>query len=269
MILNYNKIFLSNLNKSKMLSYPGRYDIDALSYFEKASIVSRIEKKRINNFILGIKRLNYWNRMVCWALRPGQNIGTGTIVYSLGGLGDYNGQILGGAVRSGIGINFNSLGAHIYVESIFHQPFTALVAANFKTNKNAGTLISGPVLSNRVTMFSAPDPYKIAIFAEVPALYSNPYNFILGNNLIGGYFNGANSALYLNQSIVLGATGPAPLGGAVFNQPNNFIIGNNYNKNDGEANLDIAFCVIFNGAIDHGSVYNLYTRTLGQNLDIP
>jgi len=39
----------------------------------------------IDNFIAGLKQLNLWNRIVCYPLRSIHNIGTGSIVLSLGG----------------------------------------------------------------------------------------------------------------------------------------------------------------------------------------
>ena len=44
----------------------------------------------INKFVFGVKGLELWNNMACWILREDQNTGTGTIVYSLGGLSAIN-----------------------------------------------------------------------------------------------------------------------------------------------------------------------------------
>lgn len=49
--------------------------------------------KQINKFVVGIKRLGLWNSMVCWPMRSIHNAGTGSTVYSLGGLGVYNGTM--------------------------------------------------------------------------------------------------------------------------------------------------------------------------------
>ena len=45
----------------------------------------------IDAFVKGVKELGLWNNMVCWPLRSSQNKGSGNIVYSLGGLGTFNG----------------------------------------------------------------------------------------------------------------------------------------------------------------------------------
>ena len=44
-------------------------------------------RKQLNDFVLGIKGLGLWGNTICWPLRSYQNIGTGAIVYSLGGYG--------------------------------------------------------------------------------------------------------------------------------------------------------------------------------------
>jgi hypothetical protein len=50
--------------------------------------------KQINKFVVGIKKLGLWNSMVCWPMRSIHNAGTGSTVYSLGGLGVYNGAMV-------------------------------------------------------------------------------------------------------------------------------------------------------------------------------
>jgi hypothetical protein len=44
----------------------------------------------INKFVFGVKGLELWNNMACWALSAGQNKDTGITVYALGGLSASN-----------------------------------------------------------------------------------------------------------------------------------------------------------------------------------
>lgn len=48
----------------------------------------------LDNFIKGTKQLGIWQNMVCWPLRSQQNIGSGSTVLSLGGLGTFNGTMV-------------------------------------------------------------------------------------------------------------------------------------------------------------------------------
>lgn len=45
----------------------------------------------LNQFVKEIKKLNLWSKMICWPMKSIHNAGTGTVVYSLGGLPIYNG----------------------------------------------------------------------------------------------------------------------------------------------------------------------------------
>jgi hypothetical protein len=71
------------------------YDADASTYFATAGVTSVAGRQQISRFVTGIKDLGLWSSMVCWPLRSSQNAGTGTIAYSLGGLGTFNGTFAG------------------------------------------------------------------------------------------------------------------------------------------------------------------------------
>jgi hypothetical protein len=60
--------------------------------------------KQINKFVIGAKKLGIWNTMVCWPMRSIHNAGTGSVIYSLGGFGVYNGTLSNVALWSDKGI---------------------------------------------------------------------------------------------------------------------------------------------------------------------
>ena len=71
-------------------------DADVISY--NARIVaggnqslSMQSLRQLNQFVISIKKINLWNKMICWPMKSSQNAGAGTVVYSLGGLPVYNG----------------------------------------------------------------------------------------------------------------------------------------------------------------------------------
>jgi len=73
-------------------------DRDTLNYANRiksgsGTFLSNSSIKQINKFVVGIKRMGLWNSMVAWPMRSIHNAGTGSTVYSLGGLGVYNGTI--------------------------------------------------------------------------------------------------------------------------------------------------------------------------------
>ena len=59
----------------------------------------------IDNFIKGLKQLNLWQNVIFWPLRSRHNIGSGSVVLSLGGAGICNGTIVNNLVWSDNGIS--------------------------------------------------------------------------------------------------------------------------------------------------------------------
>lgn len=71
----------------------GFNDIDSDSYFQRASVNDVIGRSEVCWFVRGMKSLNLWQNMVSWPMRSYQNAGAGSTVYSLGGLGVFNGAL--------------------------------------------------------------------------------------------------------------------------------------------------------------------------------
>ena len=69
--------------------------------------------KQLNKFIIGTKKLGLWNTMVCWPMRSVHNAGTGSTVYSLGGMGIYNGSMVNGPTWGNNGMAFPITNSYI------------------------------------------------------------------------------------------------------------------------------------------------------------
>jgi hypothetical protein len=82
-------------------------DLDAVAYIGKVGITDVVAQNAINDFVLGMKALNYYSSMVVWLFRSTQNKGTGTIAYSLGGLGSFDGTLTNGPTWGTNGIVFD------------------------------------------------------------------------------------------------------------------------------------------------------------------
>jgi len=83
-------------------------DVDTIAYAARVKAGSGVTilpepLKQLNKFIVGIKKLGLWNSMVCWPMRSIHNAGTGSTVYSLGGLGTFNGTMQNSPVWNGDG----------------------------------------------------------------------------------------------------------------------------------------------------------------------
>jgi len=69
----------------------GRYiDPDAQAYTNRSGAS---DLYAINDFVLSAKKLEVWDQLICWPMRSTMNAGSGTTVYSIGGLTAYNGTM--------------------------------------------------------------------------------------------------------------------------------------------------------------------------------
>lgn len=80
-------------------------DKDALSFCSASGATDRLA---LSSFVRGVKSLGLWNSMVCWPLRSSQNAGFGDTVYSLGGLGTFNGTRVNAPAWGVDGIDINA-----------------------------------------------------------------------------------------------------------------------------------------------------------------
>jgi len=78
-------------------------DPDAQAYINTSGAT---DVTGINQFVLGVKALGLWTSFVCWPLRSSQSAGTGTVAYSLGGLGTFNGTLVNGPTWGADGVSF-------------------------------------------------------------------------------------------------------------------------------------------------------------------
>ena len=72
-----------------------KWELDTQAYLNVCNITAALPRQQIYEFARGVNNLGLWNSMVCWPLRSSQNAGTGTVAYSLGGLGTFNGTLVG------------------------------------------------------------------------------------------------------------------------------------------------------------------------------
>ena len=240
----------------------------------------------IDNFIKGTKQLGIWQNMVCWPLRSQHNLGSGSTVLSLGGLGTFNGTMVNSPSWGTNGVQ--SGGAS----------FSSRISISNEIRKfiNYGATIYG-VLSN-----NGDDNYGIFIQQDEDG---NPiYPSILCNQSISTgvvpvvtrnstrYFQstrgGAFSAGFSSVASVIRSTSQA-------NFRNGILIANETNLNvmNPDSQIISAFSTSIaargNGAITGGGVtspislvstltlsneqitnlHNLYKTTIGKGLGLP
>ena len=89
----------------------GFNDVDADAYLTRAGVTNPLGICEVIWFTRGIKALDLWSSMICWSMRNYQNAGTGATVFSLGGLGIFNGTLQNSPVwnTDGSGIFFDQV----------------------------------------------------------------------------------------------------------------------------------------------------------------
>lgn len=141
-------------------------DSDTIAYAARVKAGSGVSilpepLKQINDFVLSIKSLGLWNSVACWPLRSMHNAGKGTVIYGLGGLGNYNGVINDQTLWSPQGIVTRSgsqrptFDGFTYVPNNFNGTFCCvsglLYTANQRIvghNSNFGQWLGGTVSGN-------------------------------------------------------------------------------------------------------------------------
>jgi hypothetical protein len=111
-----------------------RLDPDAVAF---AAASGATDVVNISKFVKGVKALGLWSSMVCWPMRSSQNAGSGTTVYSLGGLGSNNGTLVNGPTWGADGIILGATN-HCMTTGFTVQP-AATAGAVFNTSSVTAT----------------------------------------------------------------------------------------------------------------------------------
>ena len=250
--------------------------------------------KQINKFVIGTKKLGLWNTMVCWPMRSIHNAGTGSTVYSLGGLGTYNGTMTNSPVwnSDGSGIFFDQVVNYKRIDipvrttgwtqaslcGVFRStnilPFTLLVTLdnNGTTNDATAKLALSIFQSNGQTLIrsSALTPSFAQKYARItPGPTPSGYNYYFGqtNNIYdpvnGNYFVQQNNSTGNTQE----GTGVLPY---LVTGTNSFLF-NTYSTIATRADTG-AFAVVFQRALGLNTsnlFKQLFRQTIGTGLNLP
>ena len=108
-------------------------------YLNTCNITDPTPRKQLRDFSAGVNDLGLWNSMVCWPLRSSQNYGSGDTVFSLGGLGTFNGTRVNGPTWGADGIAGNGTSAHITTEFSTNVFTDLAISTGFSCGTNLRT----------------------------------------------------------------------------------------------------------------------------------
>jgi len=252
------------------------FDADAAAYFDRAGVTDATAKAQINAFVKGLKSLGLWSSSVVWPMRSAQNKGSGTTLYTFGGLGttnQYNGTLVNGPTWNPDGIFFDGSNDRVTLPNgAFGTGNTATSIITFLKNESIASrqvfLSQGDnnVNTDAYALFSpnelGNDTSGIA-FTTIPITAGTLSwkSLLIGNTTLG--FGGKNGGIVGSYSLVytlnkagdscaIGSFGN-PAGVASFNGYAGLVIRINATPTT-QLNSDI---------------YSLYKTTLGTGLGLP
>ena len=250
-------------------------------YLNVCNITSATPRQQIRDFSKGVNDLGLWNSMVCWPLRSSQNAGTGTVAYSLGGLGTFNGTLVDGPTWGADGVAGNGTSAHI-TTGFSTNVFTDLaISSGFACGTNFRTSGAAAVTFGQAQSAAVGDAF--ALFEWSAA--SNARRTVIGDGNITAIQSSPLSAafmtmtstsasslsLYSNTSLAQTVTTlrSAPVRSSAtipllaYNQNGPIIAFS-------PATLSVAgFVNAGLSAQNVSDLYTLYKTTLGQGLELP
>jgi hypothetical protein len=251
---------------------PNKWELDVQGYLNVCNISDSTPRQQIRDFSKGVNDLGLWNSMVCWPLRSSQNAATGDIMYSLGGLGTFNGTMVNTPTRGDDGMTFPRTGAtHISatrpIGSAAADAYSVFsVHTQLVEDANYRALWLGRDASNdRMFVRSTGDGFGASNVAGVNAptdidgTHSTGLTAGAGDTgkAIAAYKDGANTG---------SATGNATGTNSVY-----YIGGL-----AGDATRSFGFPIAFNGAFNLelssaqvSALHTLYKSTLGTGLTLP
>jgi hypothetical protein len=262
----------------------GFNDTDGDAYLARAGVTDPLGRCEVLWFTRGVKSLNLWKDMVCWSLRNYQNIGTGSTVYSLGGLGTYNGTAQNSPTWGANGINFSNTTQLITLGTIPAFTYSLLTVISPTSSITSATAVQAPIgvrTFGGILLGSATS----GLTNELITRYVAPGDTNPSTTQAGGYTGSgtisANTFNYISTSVSNSGNLLINRNGSNLSVTNNtgwlpnlsvaYYLGDRLN-NDASFIGNMPFSALINteGSVSQQvNLYNLYKSTLGSNLGLP
>ena len=248
-----------------------KLDRDTKAYLKRMAfdgIKTPADIYSVNDFVVGLKDLNLWGNLICWPLRANQNAGSGSILYSLGNIGVYNGTLTS-ATRDANGLIFNGSSSRVSTTlSSITSDHTSISV--FRYNSIAGNQ----------AIFAKDDAGSNRQFNHISdgsSIAPQIFNTSFRNMYVGGPSLGSFNYVTLRNSTSLtnannnGSSQTTTTAGTMAAGTANVSIGSLSNSSF-FFNGVISFAGIINSYIsdaDRSNFYSLYKITLGKGLALP
>lgn len=242
-------------------------DLDALAYCQRSGATAR---RDLSDFVRGLKSLGLWEKVVFWSGRASQNAGTGSVMYSAGGLGRYDATMANGPTWADDGVRFVAANSQYGSTSLTCGSNGSLISV-FKATGTANAYET-PVGFQDGGVALARNATGAFFGLGVPGSTPPSLNQLVAQNeivmlAIAGLNPGAqvetskNGAGFLTAASGAGAIGTNSLAFGRHVTTNQFFFGGT-----------IAFNAYTTAVLSRAQVaalYQLYTATLGKGLGLP
>ena len=258
------------------------YDTDASAYFTTAGVTNTAGRQQISRFVTGVKNLGLWSSMVCWPLRSSQNAESGTTIYSLGGLGTFNGTLVNSPTRASDFMVFSDVTKYMEINGLtgFTSTMFLMTVAklglenngNLGIDINSDSLFGGQPTNYMQTYTGIPNTtLNSGLRTGSGGSFSSWFNLATGvaEDDLGILFIGHNGTQQLfrwndtTQSRTIATT-------VAIGTRARLNIRSDNGTQGGKS--DYAFTMMCNGSVSDAnfqSLRSLYKTTLGQGLGLP
>jgi len=257
------------------------YDADAAAYFDRAGVTDNTAKVQINGFVKGIKDLGLYNSMVCYPLRSAQNSPSGNTIYSLGGLGIFNGTLVNNPTRASDFMVFSDVTKYMEINGLTGLTSTMFLMTVAKLGSeengtlgidiNSDALFGGQPTNYMQTYTSPSTVIGSGLRTTSGGSFSQWANLVTGvaEDDIGILFIGHNATdqLFRWNNITQSRTIATAVGIGARARLN---IRSDNGMQGGRS--DYAFTMMCNGGVSDAnfqSIRTLYKTTLGTGLGLP
>jgi hypothetical protein len=248
---------------------PNKWELDVQGYLNVCNISAATPRQQIRDFAKGVNDLGLWNSMVCWPLRSSQNYGSGDTVFSLGGLGTFNGTRVNGPTWGADGLTvdatnervttaFNFATAIPSILSVFSPASAAATDWRYMSNDEANTGngigFDGGTANLFRALGAAFSPDAGTRNANTRTIFGLGYGTSNTFLFQDGTRTTRTNATYLASANTLCPVGNSNFGGA---------------SGEGVFSFSVAFDGVALTSATLSSFYTLYKDTLGTGLGLP
>ena len=249
----------------------GFNDTDCDAYFQRAGVNNLTGRSEVLWFVRGLKSLDLYRNAVLWPMRSYQNAGTGTTVYSLGGLGRYDGTMVNSPTWSLSGMNnfvYNS--KYISLSLFALDGFIPSACFSSYYRQSDSFILTGTVANSKLFVMGAGASAGIGAgvvgrgYSTLDAL--SPASVWYANTIE------MSNSLKLGYKSINGAA-PTSSGVSTINWSDYTSASTSYQiqGTGGDANDLLSIWIYFNKSVINSAqkLYTLYKNTMGSNISLP